>query len=271
MISTQVATSTFLWRQDLAHLVVEDLGRGAGDACRGRRRRSIADVGAVVHAASRRAPYMISIGEKAWMWSAGRPRLMRDAACRGSRRRGISGLMPPCMQTSVAPRSIAVLGSCASTLSIGVRRRRRARSSALPLEGAELAADEADVGEVDVAVDDVGDVVADVLARGRGRRRAPARTRSLPRSVNRSAPSSTVGRVPSSARVEDAGGVGIDAGQTGARASGGRPAANSTRSGKASVWSSSQRALRAGRRGSARVGAPAASPAPSSRPRGTRR
>jgi hypothetical protein len=34
---------------------------------------------------------------------------------------------------------------------------------ALPLEGAEVAVHEADVGEVDVAVDDVGDVVAHVL------------------------------------------------------------------------------------------------------------
>src|SRR5439155_9471488 len=33
---------------------------------------------------------------------------------------------------------------------------------ALPLEGAELAVHEADVGEIDVAVDDVGDLVADV-------------------------------------------------------------------------------------------------------------
>jgi hypothetical protein len=34
---------------------------------------------------------------------------------------------------------------------------------ALPLEAAELASDKADVGEVDIAVDDVGDFVADVL------------------------------------------------------------------------------------------------------------
>ena len=31
MISTHVRTSTFLWRQDLAHLVVEDLGGRARD------------------------------------------------------------------------------------------------------------------------------------------------------------------------------------------------------------------------------------------------
>jgi len=34
---------------------------------------------------------------------------------------------------------------------------------ALALETTELASDEADVGEIDVAVDDVGDFVADVL------------------------------------------------------------------------------------------------------------
>ena len=81
----------------------------------------------------------------------------------------MSGLMPPCMQTSVAPRAIASSTLPSTTSSaVGVR----VGLPALALEGAELAVHEADVGEVDVAVDDVGDVVADVRRRGRRRRRA---------------------------------------------------------------------------------------------------
>ena len=37
---------------------------------------------------------------------------------------------------------------------------------ALALEAAELASDEADVGEIDVAIDDVGDFIADVFGAG---------------------------------------------------------------------------------------------------------
>ena len=80
--------------------------------------------------------------------------------------------MPPCMQTSVAPSSHASSARSADL----VHRQRVGVGVGAPLgEGAEPAAGVADVGEVDVPVDDVGDVVADDVARA-GRR--PARPRA---------------------------------------------------------------------------------------------
>ena len=64
--------------------------------------------------------------------------------------------MPPCMQSSVAPNSTASRDPRGEVLLgdlVGVR-----RAPPLP-EPAEGAADDADVGEVDVAVDDEGDPV----------------------------------------------------------------------------------------------------------------
>ena len=74
---------------------------------------------------------------------------------------GSSGSIPPCMQTSVAPRRPRLLGPVGDL----VERERVGVGVGAPLgEGAEPAADVADVGEVDVAVDDVGDLVADGVA-----------------------------------------------------------------------------------------------------------
>ena len=73
---------------------------------------------------------------------------------------GSSGSMPPCMQTSVAPSSHASCGPVGDL----VEGERVGVGVGAPLgERAEPAADVADVGEVDVAVDDVGDLVADGL------------------------------------------------------------------------------------------------------------
>ena len=68
--------------------------------------------------------------------------------------------MPPCMQSSVAPNSTASSIRAGEVLLgdlVGVG---RAPALAEPAEGA---ADDADVGEVDVAVDDEGDPVAGQL------------------------------------------------------------------------------------------------------------
>ncbi len=68
--------------------------------------------------------------------------------------------MPPCMQTSVAPRATASRDFREHDLVgmvVGVG------FPSLPLEAAELASDETDIGEVDVAIDDVGNFVADVF------------------------------------------------------------------------------------------------------------
>ena len=63
------------------------------------------------------------------------------------------------MQISVAPRSTAscTLASTCSVLSV-----RASSILAMAREGAELAADEADVGEVDVAIHHVGDHRSDI-------------------------------------------------------------------------------------------------------------
>ena len=63
------------------------------------------------------------------------------------------------MQTSVAPRAIASATLRTTLIGMIVR----VGFPALALEAAELASDEADIREVDVAIDDVGDFVADIL------------------------------------------------------------------------------------------------------------
>ncbi len=69
--------------------------------------------------------------------------------------------MPPCRQTSVAPRSQASRRAAHDFLEREVIRRAAQRLVRLALgEGAEVAAIGADVGVVDVAVDDVADGVA---------------------------------------------------------------------------------------------------------------
>ena len=69
--------------------------------------------------------------------------------------------MPPCMQTSVAPAAHACVDAVAD---LGERERVRVGVGTALGERAEPAAGVTDVGEVDVAGDDVGHVVADGVA-----------------------------------------------------------------------------------------------------------
>ena len=88
-------------------------------------------------------------------------------------RRCSSGWMPPCMQTSVAPRSQASQRAPRDLVEVEVVGLAAQVLAQLALgEGAELAAEVADVGVVDVAVDDVGDRIA---------ARAPVRSASAAR------------------------------------------------------------------------------------------
>ena len=130
--------------------------------------------------------------------------------------------MPPCMQTSVAPSRHA---SSARSATCSTRQPVRV-GVALPLgERAEPAADVADVGEVDVPVDHVGDVVADGVAahvvgepaqlvqrRRRRRRTAPAPPPRA-RGASSAAGSSAASRSPASDVVVDAGRRGRGAGR----------------------------------------------------------
>ena len=165
-----------------AHLVVENLGRGAGQ----RAEPGALQFGRAVPARempSVAAPCEISSGENAWMCMSGH-RVLDGAADRQiGRRRYSRGWMPPCRQTSVAPR---VPGFAAAALDLVERRGRRAgRAGArcvLPLEKAQnCAAVGADVGVVDVAGDDVADALARGLAAqriGRGADLVEARRRA---------------------------------------------------------------------------------------------
>ena len=106
--------------------------------------------------------------------------------------RGRLGSMPPCMQISVAPSARGLAHPVADL----VDRQRVGVGVGGPLgERAEPAAGVADVGEVDVPVDDVGDVVADGVAAQLVGQRATA---------SRPAPSAVI-RVSACASVSSAG------------------------------------------------------------------
>ena len=112
------------------------------------------------------APLTTSIGEKACTCMPG-TRSFTARAMSKYAVPGRSGWMPPCMHTSTAPTSHACCGAVGDLVEgEGVR----VGVGAALGEGAEAAAGVADVGEVDVAGDDVRDVVAD-RRRGAGRRR----------------------------------------------------------------------------------------------------
>ena len=105
----------------------------------------------------RAVPLTTSIGLKAWTCISGTRALTAVTRSKYAVA-GSSGSMPPCMQTSVAPRSQASCGAVGDL----VQGQRVGVGVGAPLgERAEPAADVADVGEVDVAVDDVGHLVAD--------------------------------------------------------------------------------------------------------------
>jgi hypothetical protein len=108
----------------------------------------------------RAAPLTTSIGLYACRCRPGRGGFTARARSRYAVP-GSCGSMPPCMQTSVAPTSHASRARSADL----VERERVGVGVGAPLgEGAEPAAGVADVGEVDVAVHDVGDLVADRVA-----------------------------------------------------------------------------------------------------------
>ena len=155
MISTQRATGQLVRRDPLADAVVEHLGGRP----RGRAEPALEQVledlvralaGALAHVVDlhRRVGVEVDL-RRAPPW---------PAAASARTPRGVrSGWMPPCMQSSVAPKSTASSIRAGEVLLgdfVGVGR-------ALALaEAAEGAADDADVGEVDVAVDDEGDAVS---------------------------------------------------------------------------------------------------------------
>ena len=90
--------------------------------------------------------------------------------------------MPPCRQTSVAPRSQASRARRGDLVEVEIVGPAAQVLAELALgEGAELAAEVADVGVVDVAVDDVADGVAADLARAARRPRAQTASKSSPR------------------------------------------------------------------------------------------
>ena len=107
----------------------------------------------------RRAPYIISIGENAWMWISREMRLNRDQqiAILEGRHVGIDAALHADFGGSARDRigDLRDDGVVGMVVGIGF--------PFLALEAAELAADEADIGEVDVAIDDVGDFLADVF------------------------------------------------------------------------------------------------------------
>ena len=113
-------------------------------------------------------PKWISSGENAWMCRSGSSRLIARTISR-YQKPSLLGWMPPWMQTSDAPRATASLRAPDHVLEravVGVFLVLVAR------EAAEAAAHVADVGEVDVAADHVGDLVADVVEARAVRHRA---------------------------------------------------------------------------------------------------
>ena len=110
---------------------------------------------------------------------------------------GRSGWMPPCMHTSVAPTSPRPPRPASPT---SVERQRVGVGVGASLrERAEPAAGVADVGEVDVAVDDVGDVVAD-RCRGAASSASCAARRSRRRASRRTATSASSSDSPPGSR-----------------------------------------------------------------------
>ena len=108
----------------------------------------------------RAVPLTTSIGEKAWTCISGHPLLHgRDDV--EVRRRGQLGV-DPALHADLGRAEVPGLLGAVGDLVVG---QRVGVGVGLALgEGAEPAADVADVGEVDVAVDDVGHLVADGLA-----------------------------------------------------------------------------------------------------------
>ena len=148
--STQVAVGSLPLGQNPSHLVVEDLGRRSGQRAETGFRQLGKEVGdaARPHARPRRrhlhGAERVHVKIRQCLTQSGH---QVDVV----RRPVAAGSIPPCRQTSVAPRSHASDARCDDLLDrelVGV-------SVRAPLsKRAEPAAGVADVGEVDVAVDD---------------------------------------------------------------------------------------------------------------------
>ena len=173
MMSIQVRTVDLLVAQELAHLVVEDLGGGARDRAEAVALQH-AEVVRVAHAGAARAVHDLHRRERVHVdRREGLFDRDQDVPIRERRHVGIDAALHADLGGAAVDGLLHLGQDGLDRLVVGVG------LPALALEGAEAAADEADVGEVDVAVDDVRDVVADVgLADGvgggdeqRGRRR----------------------------------------------------------------------------------------------------
>ena len=152
-----------------ADVVVEDLRGGAGDRAEPGSLASISH--SRIDSPVRDAPLTTSIGLNACTCMSGTRRFTSRAMSKYAVP-GRSGWMPPCMQTSVAPSAHA---SSARSTDLVQRERVGVGVGAALRERAEPAAGVADVGEVDVAVHDVGD------RRRRPRRGAGRRPARRPR------------------------------------------------------------------------------------------
>ena len=163
--STQVGRRQLALGQDPADLVVEDLGGGAGDGV---------EPGLLAPSVShsrmdrpvRVAPLTTSIGREGVHMHA-RDALLhrpRDVEVRRAGQVGVDAALHADLHRADVPGLLGPVGDLVEGERVGVG------VGAALREGAEAAAGVADVGEVDVPGDDVGDVVADGVA-GAGRRR----------------------------------------------------------------------------------------------------
>ena len=166
---------------DGADLVVEDLGRGARQRAQARRPSAAPGSRAAAARASPR-PASPPAARRRGRACPGTRRFDRPADVEIGRRRCSRGWMPPCRQTSVAPRAQASRARRTISSSVEIVGRAAQRLVRLALgEGAERAAVGADVGVVDVAVDDVADGLAADIARAARRPpppHAPGRRRA---------------------------------------------------------------------------------------------
>ena len=142
-------------RDDVADLLVEDLGRGAGQ----RAEPGLLQLAQVLldrQPERASTPYSTSSGEKAWRCMLGQRRLDRaaeidvEAAVELGRQPGLDADLGGAQLPGLLRAAHHLVDGQEVALLLAV----------VAAEGAEAAVLDADVGEVDVAVDDVGDDVA---------------------------------------------------------------------------------------------------------------
>ncbi len=154
MISTQRVDRQLVRRDPLAHAVVEHLGRGPRRRAEPALDQVLEDLVRAPCPSARTCSGPPSASRRAGAAAAPRP-WPAAATCRTPRASGRDGSRPACRARSRRTRPLRGSASAKSSSDdlVGVR---RALALAEPAEGA---ADDADVGEVDVAVDDEGDPV----------------------------------------------------------------------------------------------------------------